>query len=144
MCLCAYVLILFLGPVSTKHIYTDSDSVLKYDERERNTPVELHKHKADESIQRLISHINRMHICYSTHVTAQFVTIIKDPPALPSNGETESPSSSPDVNASESQIQSSTYDIKSNLMRELSFAAHHFTHHIGILHIYIICNCMRK
>ena len=95
--------------------------MLKYDVRERNTSVELHTTAANENIQRIVTAINDMHLGYQTHITAQFITINKNLNNTKNNTS---------IKVDDSAV---TYEIKTNLMRELSFVAHHCTHHIAMI-----------
>ncbi len=86
--------------------------ILHYDVRERNTAVENHKEAADARIQHLITVINDMHVSYATQISVEFMS--------PVHAESSEPTS---------------YIIKSNLMRELSFVAHHNTHHLALVRL---------
>ena len=109
------------------------DTVLKYDVRERNTAVERSQSAAIENIQRIVTAINDMHLGYQTHVTAQFITINKNLNSTNNNKNNNNDNNNNNSSSIKNDDSAITYEIKTNLMRELSFCAHHCTHHIAMI-----------
>lgn len=86
---------------------TNSESIICYDERDRNTDIESNKEAALQRVQLLATDLQRIFACGDDvlrgALTARFLGDC-------ATGE--------------------TYDLETNFLRELSFVCHHATHHL--------------